>query len=347
MALPYNIPLLDPVVLRRYVEKLVESPADGTILTAKTPRISYPESHTVTWDIIQGSRTVGKPNFPGAEASIVPQLGRDQGRASMVFYSEKKVFSPMTLRWLRAPGELGRQRAEESLKREIKDLNKRLDNLIEVALWKALSGTLNFATIDANYPVVVDYQCSNTHKPTPSVKWDAVTDPIDIMTDIQAYKRLITEDSGRTANQAYLNEFTLQAIFKAFASNATTGSAASLLSDSMKENFYKTGTLPGFMGMNWTIVNNTYNPDDSNPNGPATTYYVPNGTVILGDFDDETLALYEGVHDDFDAPEGYTGRFQKTFRLPDPSVEQHLLKYNFIPVVQAPEAIVYLANVLT
>jgi hypothetical protein len=330
-----NIPLLEPLVIREVVQLL---PVPETLaLSSALPRSANPFP-TVTWDIIRGSRTVGKPNVPNAEAHIVPRLGRSQKSASFIYFREKKVFSPTTLHWIRALGQTGSlQNAEDAIMREVTELNTRCDNLVEWACWQAMSGTLAFT-----YPDVagsIDYDFRSTHKPTAGVAWSSAT-AMNIVNDIIAWKRLIQRDARVPAKEAWSTEVTMQRIFNAFATGATS-SAAGLLSDNMKDQFYKTGILPGFMGLDWRTVEGQYDTDTG-----STALFLPDGALALTNLTDgRPMELLNGPTADDQAPNGFTGKFTKTWQEEDPSARQILLELNFLPIITKPDQIVYVSNV--
>ncbi len=322
-----DISLLNPVVLRGVVEKFTAP--ESLILLNSVPKTPWPYP-TATWDVIRGSRMVAKPNVPNSEAHIVPRLGRSQESAAFVYLREKKVFEPTTLHWLRQPGELAKSNAEAAVMREVGDLNQRFDNFAEYCLWQALTGTL---TLD--YPDVqasVDYKFAASHKPTASTGWATAT-PSQIIGNIRSWKRLIARDGRVPAKQAYATELTISKIFDAY--SVTTGNAPFLLSDRMKDQYYTTGTLPGFMGLDWTVCESIYETDG----GTETLFLEDNKVVIANLTDNRPLELMEGPTADDEAPEAYTGKFAKTWKEKDPSARQYLLEWNLLPVVTRPEQI--------
>ena len=330
-----DISLLEPVVIRDVVQKLATP--ETLVLTNKLPTTPWPYP-TVTWDVIRGSRTIGRPNVPNSEAHIVPRLGISQQSASFLYYREKKVFEPTTLHWLRAPGSLSNiQNAEQAVMREVTDLNQRLSNLIEWSCWKALSGTLTFQYDDvvAN----VNYQLPATHLPsTPSNGWSntATTVP-QIVGNVQAWKRLIFRDGRVKPTEAWATELTMTYIMAAFSRAAQT-----LMSDRMRDAYYADGVLPGFMGLDWNSVESQY---DIDPAG-TTALFLPDGALAITNFDDNRpMEIMEGPTADDEAPEGFTGRFTKTWQEKDPSARQILLENSFLPIIRRPEQFVYVANV--
>ena len=324
-----DISLLEPTVLRGVVEKLTV--AEKLTLMNELPRTPWPYP-SVTWDVIQGSRTVAKPNVPNSEAHIVPRLGVSQESASFVYLREKKVFEPTTIHWIRTPGELAARNAEAAVLREIKDLNQRFDNFAEYICWQALTGTL---TLD--YPDVqatVDYKVPASHKPSVGETW-ATADPDEIREDILTWKRLLSRDARVDAKDAWSTEFTLNRVMNAFASNPL------YLSDRMKDEFYKNAVLPGFLGLNWHVCEQVYDTD-----GGTRTLFVADDTVFLTNLSEgRAMEIMEGPTADDEAPDQHTGKYSKTWKEKDPSARQFLLEWHLLPVITRPEQIIYVANV--
>jgi len=333
-----DIDLLNPMVLRGVVEKFVTP--ETLIMLNKTPQTPWPFP-SVTWDVIRGSRMVAKPNVPNAEAHIVPRLGRSQESAAFVYVREKKIFSPTTIHWLRTPGQIAATNAEAAVLREVNDLNQRLDNLAESLLWSALRGTLAF-----DYPDVqqtVDYKFPATHLPHPTVGWNTAT-PQQIVSDIRAWKRLIFRDGRVPAKDVYATELTMSYIFDSFASTGNAGGnffGGALLSDRMKDQYYAQGTLPGFMGLNWTPIETVYEDDLGNQ-----TLFVPDGALYMGNYDDQRpIEMMIGPTADDEAPDNYTGKYTKTWKEPDPSARQYLIEWHFLPVITRPEQMLFVQDV--
>ena len=329
-----DIDLLEPTVLRGVVEKLDQP--EALVMSRTLPKTPWPYP-SVTWDVIKGSRMVARPNVPNSEAHIVPRLGISQESAQFVYMREKKVFEPTTLHWLRAPGSItNKQKAEQAVLREVKDLNLRVDNFVEWTCWQALTGTLVL-----DYPDVqatVDYKIPASHKPTVGTSWETAT-PVQIVNDIKAWKRLISRDARVAARDVWLTEATLDRIFNAFVAN---GSApANLLSDRMKDQYYANGVLPGFLGLNWHTVESYYDTDAG-----STALFLPDDALVLANLTEgRAMEIMEGPTADDEAPDGFTGKYTKTWKEKDPSARQFLIEYHFLPVLTRPEQVVYVADV--
>jgi len=332
-----DISLLEPLVLLGVVEKLPA--AQNMILMNSTPKRQVP-TQTFSWDIIRGSRMMAKPNVPNSEAHIVGRLGREQASASLLYVREKKVFEPTTLMWLREVGTVnGKVNAEREVVRELQDLNSRIDAFVEYTLWKAIGGNLvlDFPDVQAS----IDYKFPADHKVNATTAW-ATASPSDIIEDVQAWRKLILNHGRVNANKAYATQKTLDRIMHSFAANADVNGSlvlqagGALLSDRLKDAYVATGTLPGFLGLDWTAVEHVYEADNGDEIG-----YLADDTIILGNFDtNRPVELVEGPTADFSAPANFIGRFSKSWTEPDPSGRQILIEYNFLPIVTRPEQFV-------
>ena len=348
-----EISLLQPTVLRGVVERFT-APESLEMLSRipQTPHV-FP---TVQWEIIRGSRAIARPNVPNSEAHVVPRLGRASGSAAFVYLREKKTFEPTTLHWLRkAAGsldQLASKQAEEAVLREVADLNQRFDNFAEFMLWQAFTGrlVLDYNDVQAD----VDYKFLPSHKPKVGKSWENAA-PGDIVEDIRAIKRLIRRDGRVEAKEAYATEKTIARIFDSFANTglAAPGTAGGvLLSDRMKDTYYQTGTLPGFMGLQWKPQEAVYDAAGAaytaSPTDPGQEQlFLADDALLIGNFtENRPVELYIGPSADDEAGENYTGKFAKTWKDKDPSARQYLLEWNILPVITRPEQFVYVSNVL-
>jgi hypothetical protein len=344
-----EISLLQPTVLRGVVERFT-APETLTMLN-RIPQTPWPFP-TAQWEVLTGSRAIARPNVPNSEAHIVPRLGRAQASASFVYIREKKVFEPTTLHWLRQAAnslsDLAKTNAEAFVLREVGDLNQRFDNLAEYMIWQSLTGTLNFDYSDVQS--TVDYKFLPSHKPTTSADWsDPATTPAKIISDVKAFKRLVTRDGRVPISEAYTSDTVIDMIFDSYALAGTTPGV--LLSDRMKDQYYGTGTLPRFMGLDWHLQDSVFDASGTgytaNPTIPSQeTRFLNENAIIFGNFtDNRPIELFIGPTADDEAPDGYTGKFAKTWKEKDPSARQYLLEWNLLPIITRPEQFVYVADV--
>jgi hypothetical protein len=367
-----DISLLEPVVLRGVVEKFVTP--ETLLMLNRLDQTPWPFP-SATWDVVKGSRAVAKPNVPNSEAHIISRLGRSQESASFIYLREKKVFEPTTLHWLRAPGEIARINAEQAVLREINDLNQRFDNFAEWSCWQALGGgiTYNYADVSAsvNYKFPASHfvspanpwlvnpnlQPPATGAPTPANLGAANTNlqtgggvtyatPMSIIEDVRSWKRLLQIHGRVPAKEAYATTVTMAALMEAWVQagqGATVNIPATMLSDRMKDEYFSSGLLSGFMGMTWTTVEQVYESDSG-----YLTFFVPDGVIYMGNYTDQRpLELLIGPTADDEAPEGFTGKYAKTWKEKDPSARQYLLEWHLLPVVTRPEQMLVVSGVIT
>lgn len=355
-----DISLLEPMVLRGVVEKFVTP--QTMVLLNRLDQTPWPFP-SATWDVIKGSRAVAKPNVPNSEAHIIARLGRSQESAAFIYLREKKVFEPTTLHWLRQPGEIARVNAEQAVLREINDLNQRFDNFAEWSCWQALGGGIvyNYADVQAQ----VSYKFPSSHFVKPAVSWltnsaltygqNAATDigsvgvnlqagggtvsyatPMQIVEDVRSWKRIIQVHGRVPAKECFATTVTMAALMEAWV-QAGQGSSvnipATMLSDRMKDEYYSSGMLSGFLGLTWTTVEQVYESDGGN-----LTFFVPDGVIYMGNYTDQRpLELLIGPTADDEAPSGFTGKYAKTWKEKDPSARQYLLEWHLLPIVTRPE----------
>lgn len=346
-----DISLLEPLVLNGVVQKF-NAPQNLKLLNTVSSVPSSAPDYAI-WDVEKGSRQLATFNTPGAEATLVDQLGRSQESARMAYVRLKKNFQPQIIKWLREPGSVNTTNAERLVMNELQDLSGRIDRLQEQLLWNALRGSSTITYPDGN-TVTVNYGFPSSHLVSPGTAWTTAT-PTQIVHDIVAWKRLITTHGQVDATTAYCSQLTVQKIFDAFAANATatittgTGVASApmggMLSDRMKDAYYSNSILPGFMGLDWNTVDQSYT------DGTGTlTRFVGDGTasnaeVFIGNYvDQKPIEVLLGKSADDSAPDGMYGKFTKTWKTEDPSGRKVLMELHFLPVVYRPEQFIYCSN---
>jgi hypothetical protein len=365
-----DISLLEPVVLRGVVEKFVTP--ESLMMLNRLSQTPWPYP-SVTWDVIKGSRMIAKPNVPNAEAHVVGRLGRSQESASFIYLREKKTFEPTTIHWLRTPGELARINAEKAVLREVNDLNQRFDQFAEWSIWQAMGGGIQYSYGDVQ--ATVDYKFPSSHFVTPAAPWvsnpslsytgtgagalgQAQTNlvfgsgtvtyasPFQIIEDVRSWKRIVQIHGRVPAKEAFATSVTMAALMEAWVhagAGSTVNIPATMISDRMKDEYFSSGILSGFMGLTWNTVEQVYENDAG-----ALTFFVPDGQIFLGNYTDQRpLQLMIGPTADDEAPNGFTGKYAKTWKDKDPSARQYLLEWNLLPVVERPEQMLVATGVVS
>jgi hypothetical protein len=366
-----DISLLEPIVLRGVVEKFMVP--ESLLMLNRLDQTPWPYP-SVTWDVIKGSRMVAKPNVPNAEAHVIGRLGRSQESASFIYLREKKTFEPTTIHWLRTPGELAARNAERAVLREINDLNQRFDNFAEWSIWQALGGGIAYnygdtqATVDYKFPVshfvvpaaawVSNPSLSYTAGTGPANLGNATTNlvygsatvtyasPFQIIEDVRSWKRIVQIHGRVPAREAFGTTVSMAALMEAWVhagAGSTVNIPATMISDRMKDEYFSSGILSGFMGLTWTTVEQVYENDTGN-----LTFFVPDGQLLIGNYTDQRpLELMIGPTADDEAPDNFTGKFSKTWKDKDPSARQYLLEWNLLPVITRPEQMLVVTGVVS
>jgi hypothetical protein len=201
--------------------------------------------------------------------------------------------------------------------------------------WQALTGYLTFDYEDVR--TTVDYKLDVAHRPTIATGVsNAATTSATIRGWFAAWKRLMRRTGRVDIADAWLTQPTMDKIINKFAADAT----GMYLSDRMKDELFRTGTMSGFLGLNWHIVESTY----SDAAG-TLVQYVPDDALALTNFSNNALQIYEGPTADDEAPDGHTGKFTKTWKEKDPSARQILLEWHGLPVIERPDQFIWVNDI--
>lgn len=320
-----DLAILDPRVLNGVIERM--PPGDGQLGHALVPRQSWPDAYW-DYDIISRRRNIARPNTPNSPAQIVDQNGVGKMRGGFLYTREKKVFTATTMRWLRTPGQLAASAAEATIVKEVQELRDRQYRWEEFLIWKMLaSGGFNLSAL--GHQVAVDYQIAASHMPTVSTYWSS---PLaDIIGDSQDFKRLISRDSDARLTTFYGNAVTLETFYTHMQVQAS-------LNDAQKGAFATEGILPRFQQITYVEYDRGYMDDFTTPSTPVFVPYIPDGYLVgIAEGGPETFAWLDGPSADWDAPEGTTGSWAKTWQEEDPSNRQALLESNGFPVLYQPD----------
>lgn len=365
-----DISLLEPMVLQRVVQKFV-TPQDLALLNTIPTRPADGPDYTA-WDIEKGARQFSGFNVPGAEAVLQNQLGQSSGYAKLAYSRIKKGFQGQLLKWLREPGTINQTNAERKVMRELQAMSDSIDLQQEYLLWNALRGTSTITYQDGS-SASINYQFPSTHFPTTAVAWSNAV-PQNIVDDVFTWKRLVETHGRVPATDAYCSSVTIQKIIDVWANHSVAtvslnsggasssiqtnanpaspgslaaASAGGLLSDRMKDSYYEGTGLPGFMSLNWHGVDEVYTNQAGN-----LTRFVGDGSnstgfeVFLGNYKAlDPVTMVYGKSPDLEAGDDQYGKFTKSWFKKDPSTRFILMDLHYLPVVERPEQMIYVANV--
>lgn len=170
--------------------------------------------------------------------------------------------------------------------------------------------------------------------------------PVSMIEDVRSWKRLLQVHGRVPAKEVFATSVTMAGLMEAWVSAtqaSTVSIPATMLSDRMKDEFYSTGIMTGFMGLSWTTVEQVFESDLGN-----LTFFVPDGMIYMGNYTDQRpVEVLIGPTADDEAPQGFTGKFAKTWKEKDPSARQYLLELHFLPIVTRPEQMLVATNVIS
>jgi len=315
---------------------------------------------------------IAMPNVPNSEAHVVARLGRQQEAASFIYLREKKVFQPTTLHWIREPGQLAGINAERAVLREINDLNVRFDNFAEWSIWQALTGSLSYNYPDVQGTVAYGFPASHlitvastnawvqgattgtnpttlnqvgTNLAQSSAPGVTYATPFQIVEMVRSWKRIIQIHGRVPARECFATSVTMAALMEAWihgGAGSTVNIPATMISDRMKDQYYSSGIIDGFMGLTWTQIEQMYEDVTGN-----LQFYVPDASLYMGNYTDQRpIELLIGPSADDEAPSGFTGKYSKTWKEHDPSARQYLIEWSLLPVITRPEQMLYITGLV-
>lgn len=170
-------------------------------------RSSPVASKTANWDIVEGTRRLGKFVARGAEAHTNRMKARKRIATELLVIKEKKTIDEQTELFLSRPGTFDQPYGEQLLTDELEDLDRIVENTREWARWEAfVKGQLDIRQADPPIYLKVDYGFSATHKVTltGTNRWSQTADAKPL-NDILQGKKVVSRDSWVTPNDAYLN----------------------------------------------------------------------------------------------------------------------------------------------
>ena len=319
-----ELEILHHKVLTRTVSEFTYGELLGTGL--------FPEEHvegiTAQWDILSPARQKGAFRIPGEPATRV-ELERVANRtATCVLMLLEKALDEATLAWLRLAGEEDVASARARITAEQAALARRIQLAKEWAAWQALTGTL---TIDQdNLKLTVDYGLDASHKPTAAASWALTT--TDIPADVRAWKKLVAQDSGYVAGEAFVNEGVMEMMVK-------NDNVKNIIGEtSLKEQLAQEGYITRFMGLNWHVYDAGY----LDASGTFRTF-IPDDTVVIVPDQKVYGRMQVGTQE---VPTGFSetvrvyGRFSYAVTQPNPPGVNLYVGENFLPVITLPGAVV-------
>jgi hypothetical protein len=289
----------------------------------------------LAFDVITGSEDVLGEIAVEAPATVTDHNSRKTVTVTAPRLAQKRFISSASLNALRGYGEpVATAQMQQTVARELQDMRLKHDRTLEMWAADAMKGQIYD---NDRSTVLVDYNMSDSHKPTLSGTelWtNASSDPIE---NLRTWKRMIEDDSG-TGIDSFL-------AFVGF--NAMT---ALLDHDNIRDYFkYTEGSRIAQMGRISNVAEvdmKEYNGSYKDKNSTRRRFIPEDYIMLVGVTPDITDMPYAPVVDD-DAPGGVgnsgAGRvfFSKSWKEKDPSGRWIKTESRPLPVLQRPGCVVY------
>jgi len=157
----------------------------------------------VYWDVVEGTRRLGKFQSPGAESHVDKLTPRTRVNTEVLYIAEKKVIDQNTKNFIDGIGKFDSAYGMQLIADELGELDRIVDNTKEWMVWEALvKGQIDVQQVTPPMKLKVDYSIDATHKADAATTW-ATTDSADPLSDILGWKKLISRDSWVTPTRAY------------------------------------------------------------------------------------------------------------------------------------------------
>lgn len=334
--------LFEPQIFQEMVNALTPSKGLRLYNSVKKETTVFPY---VQWTVKHGRWSeLAEFNAPNSKANVIERQPEkmEQGSATLAYMREGDYFTPtatLLLKDVQAGNEAALAPAERLIADQVATVNDRINNRIEWMLWQALQGEINYTGANTG-PLTVNYGLDATHKFTVAPLWNAAPSVSDLISTLRGWNQLIQKDAGVVNKEAYLTKATFDLLVEAWTDAATSDANRSLMTDAMINQYYATGEVGGFMGIEkWTTVEQYY--DVRQPDGSVLVKpYIPHGTVIFGNTTENSPLKYvQGPSADFSAPSRTPGRFAKNWVTEDPSGRQFLIEESGLPVFNAPDQV--------
>lgn len=303
----------------------------------------------VQWKTKYGQfSTLAEYNAPNSKANIAPRqpVKESVKNAQLAYMREGDYFTPtatLLIKDIESGNDAAIKPAEQIIADQVANVNSRIDNRIEWSLWQALQGGFDYSGPNTG-SFTVDYGFQPTHKITLNAtdQWDDAdgTGPTvdSIISTIRSFKQLIQKDGGVPVTDVFLTQATMDLLIAAWTDASVSDANRAFLTDTQIQQYYATGELRGFMGVeSWTTVEQYF--DDLQADGSVIVRpYVPHGTLLVNNMTaNNPLRYTSGPTADFDAPRGHIGRYAKNWTEKDPSGRSFLIEESGLPVLDRPD----------
>jgi hypothetical protein len=288
------------------------------------------------WDIKEPSRLASSTfRTPTQPATPVSLMTVKQRTATCLLQLFKKELDEGVLAWLRQPGTPQEVNSRLVIATEQLDLSKLIDYSKELAIWSALTGT--YSPTVGGQTLAIDYEIPATHKPaTVTASW--ATAGTDIIADLKAWKKLIQQDSGYTPRHVWINTSVMAYLLKNTAVNNWLNKTI------VGTEVIRTGAIVELVGLLFHVYDSGYLNSLN-----VFTNYIADDTLIMLPEENVYGKIQVGTGEvpvpGSEDTQTVSGKFSYYARLVDPVIKQIFVGQNWLPVIEIPKSIVYVADV--
>ena len=291
------------------------------------------DGDTAEWDEFTAVRQAdGELKSRGSSSSSKNLESHRERTSKMGYFNENFMADGDNLNNLRSPGSKAKDNAGKNfLSRKLKHLKDMERRTEERLLFSLLTGTLTY-TLDG-VAQSIDMGTDAANKPTVSVSW--ATASTNIIGDILAYKAVAVEGSGRQITTAWVNQKVVNYLLNNDSIQQFVGGGG------LGERMVKTGQIGMIAGVNFIQNDAVYF------NGSTTVNFVPDDVVFMTPDPADWLTYQKGsvaIKENGEmkiVPSPGIWSVTKD----DPVGEKVIVKSCFLPVLTAPDAIVYVSDV--
>lgn len=283
----------------------------------------------VYWDIVNGTRRLGKFIAPGAEAHKDKLTPRTRVNTEVLYIGEKKVVDQNTKNFISQPGTFDTSYGNQLITDELEELDRIVENTKEWMRWEALAkGQIDVQQTDPAVRLKVDYGLTATHKATAGTLW-STTASAKPLNDILDWKKLISRDSWTTADRAYCS-------YQGMVYLVENSAVQTLLQYTVGNQLAENGFITRLGGLNITVYDISYVNEAGN-----TQYFIPDNKFIV--------IAKEGLGKAFtgpqDVPNGdsvrtVVGKVSYSWATKDPVDTWIKVADSYMPAIQNPDQIV-------
>lgn len=281
-----------------------------------TPETS--DTRDYAFDIVTHNTGILKARNPDGPAGIVKLTSKDRIHAKLHVLREKKHMPASLIKLSDAPGKRAIESFNARLAREIEDINRLVDATWEYYRWKLMTtGILTFAGED---PGTYEFGLANSG--AAGVDWTDTANATPI-SDLKDMAKVVRRKWGVDADEVLMTTEALILLM-------TSAEAAGMVDDETRREFLQTGSVKKIANLSVRIIDSGSTDEDGN-----FSYYLSDdgqeGNIAIVKAPGPVGLQVTGPAIDDEAPDGFMGKFLKSWPEKDPSGRWALITQTAAP----------------